>query len=488
MWCRALSVPIGIIILLTVGGGFALAEDAPVEGAVAPGEDAIAVPEAEIEGSLETEIEKAPVYEDEYEEDLRERYFRISQDFIKPQLLGLGRIGEVRRWPHGMIKAGPFRFSPYLTAALGWQSNAFLQEDDEKSTWFYETRFGLTGDGSFLKDKLTIRGTGEFYYRNYTREGVHDDWEGVFGLSTKYTLPVGVWVEAGAVYTRLFDPVDEEDVPTRMRRDQMDYFLDMGLDEAFQRLVGRSWKLELGFDFRTRNFHDEEFSLGDRVEWDTHLRLSYVLREDLDVYVEGTYGQIQSRSKRLNDSWHWNVDFGLDGSIDLTSSGRLQGQIFVGYRADVYDETSAYQVGSQTFFTEDNEDGDQVTAGLQLRYLMGTRTTLTALYTRTTTFSLKGNYQNVDRFDMSASYIVMDGLSARISGYYEWDQPSNVADVYRYGAGAGVRYSINDFVDADLSYDVRWRNDMGNPSEFPYARGVDYEDHRVILAVTFYLR
>ena len=47
-----------------------------------------------------------------------------------------------------------------------------------------------------------------------------------------------------------------------------------------------------------------------------------------------------------------------------------------------------------------------------------------------------------------------------MSIYAEWDRPSNgIDDVFRYGAGAGLRYAINDFIDADFSYDYRIRVD-----------------------------
>jgi hypothetical protein len=316
---------------------------------------------------------------------------------------------------------------------------------------------------------------------------VDDDWQGLLGLSTRYEIPLGVWVEVGATYTHLFDPVDEQDVPTRIERDQMDYFVNIGLDQAFQRLVGRRWKLEFSLDVRTRDFQEHEFNLGDRWEWEAGVQLSYMLREELDAYIRYSYGETYVDSIRLNDGNNHQISLGLNGAIDLTDSGRLQGQLFVGFKKNNFDASKLYEIGSADFYTDDEEDTDNITAGIQLRYLMGTRTTWTLLYTRDTNFSLKGNYQFVDRVDLSLTRILMERLTGRLAGYFEYDQPNTVADVYQYGAGAGVRYQINDFMDADLSYDARWRVDL-QPSNGANIAGNDYFDQRVILALTFYLR
>ena len=78
MWTRALSVPICLIVLLTVGGGYAAAEDVPTEGENVAAPDVPPV-EGETEGeALDSEVEEAQSYEEPYEESMSERFYRIT--------------------------------------------------------------------------------------------------------------------------------------------------------------------------------------------------------------------------------------------------------------------------------------------------------------------------------------------------------------------------------------------------------------------------
>lgn len=248
MWLRALSVPIGIIVLLVVGGGFAAAQDMPTQpGDPVDGDATEGTPTADdatpvegstegdvpVEATVESEIDAAPAYEEEYTEDLRERYFRITEDFISPQEIGLGSIGQVPFWSRGIIKAGPFRFTPYLSASIGWESNVFLNDENKVASWFWQARGGLVGDAKFMADKLVIRTSLEFLYRDYTEEEIGGDWQGIAGLAVRYNFPVGFWISAGVKYTRFFDPVFVSDVPTRAAHDSTRFFVDIGLNELF---------------------------------------------------------------------------------------------------------------------------------------------------------------------------------------------------------------------------------------------------------------
>lgn len=481
MWTRALSVPICLIVLLTVGGGYAVAEDVPADGTGMTAPDVQPV-EGETDGeALEGEIGEAPAYEEPYEESMQERYYRITRDFIKPQAIGLGRLGRIPVYPRGIIKAGPFRFSPFLNTEIGWQSNVNLEEDAEDSSWFWSARVGVTADAEFLKDRLKLLTTAEILYRDYTRGSVNDDWEGILGASMRYDIPVGIWVHLGATYTHLFDPVDEEDIPTRLERDGWDFFFDLGFDEILRRTLGGRFKVEVGMDVKNRNFAEHEFSLGDRMEAEAHLRVSYALKTELDVFIEGGYGYIIKSNTRLNDNDYVYLIGGLDGTYGFGSGQRIQGQIFAGVQRDQFDEQKELSIGSDRLHTDQGEDKTDLKAGAQIRYLMGTKTQFTVLYIRTTAFSLEGDFQTVDRIDLAANHLIIRGLMGRIAVFGEWNRPSNVDDTYEYGGGVGVRYTINDFLDADLNYDLRIRQDtepVGN----------DYEDHRVVLGLTFYLR
>ena len=481
MWTRALSVPIGLIMLLIVGGGLAYAEDAPAAGA-----EEMTAPEVQpVEGTegeaIEHEVKEAPAYEEPYEETMRERYFRMTRDFISPRQVGLGRVGRVPVTPRGIIKAGPFRFSPFLTTAVGWQSNPNLNEDDKDSSWFWEGRIGVTADASFLKDRLSINGMVDMLYRDYTRDSVNDNWDGSVGLSARYDLPVGFYIHAGAIYSHEFYPIDEIDLPDRAERDGWDFFFDFGFDEMLSKAFGGRFKVEVGFDVSNRNYSDHEFTLADRTEFEGHIRVSYSLRQELALYVEYAHGEITKNNTRLNDGSYDNLVFGIDGAYGFGPGQRLQGTIFAGVQRNEFDDQKVYRVGSDTLHTDDGDDKNDLKAGVQLRYLMGTRTQIRLIYIRTTAFSLEGDYQTVDRIDLSGDYTIIRGLVGRVGGYGEWDRPSMTSDVYRYGGGAGVRYMINDFLDADLNYEARYRQDTDK-------LGNDYEDYRVILGLTFYLR
>jgi len=518
MWFRALLVPVGVIVLLAVAG-LAYAEDAPP--AAMPGDAGASADEGMSDegmnvgdevgdemneaGTVESAMDEAPVYEEEYREDLRERYFRLTKDFINPQALGLGSVGRVPAWGSGVLRAGPFRYTPFLEASGGWESNVFLDEGDdndpisrernERSSWYWQIRTGVYGDAKFMQDKLTFRTVAEVLYRDYTRESAPGNWEGTFGLSARYSFPIGIWAEVGGTWYHLFDPIGEEDVPTRMERDQVDFSFDVGLDQAIQRVFGGKLKITVGADMSHTNFHKHEYSMGDRQEFSAYIKVAYNVIRELDAFIRYEHGWTNAGSHRLNDGFHDNIDVGVDGAYPITKSGRLLGTVFIGFRTDRFDDAEVYRVGSDRLTTDTNDKQDDLHAGAQLRWLLGTRTTVSALYVHSTEFSLTGNYQTVDRLDLSVNRIIIPALTARAAVYGEIDRPSAVGEsfryepggstkvgrVYRYGAGLGARYALSDFVDVSLHYDATMRNDTD-------INGNDYINHQVELGLTFHLR
>jgi hypothetical protein len=504
MWFRAIAVPVGIIILLAVGG-IATAQDDPMAGDDPMGADVLA-PEAQPEEGLdegpmtEGAIDEAAPVEKGYEDDLRERYFRITEDFISPQAIGLGEIGRVPAFGKGVLRAGPFRFNPSLRMSVGWKSNVFLDEgddqnpvtrdQDEEDSWFWEASASLLGDAHFLADRLTLRTALRVNYRDYFESDITNDWQAVMGLAAKYAFPMGVWFEIGATYKHLVDPIDEEDAPGRMSRSQWDYKLDIGIDQLAKRVFADRLSVVLGFDFRTRNFEDTEHRLGDRWEAEGTIRVSYRLIRDVAVFIEYAHEIREVESERLNDGDNDTLRFGMDGAYPLTQSGRLQGQIFVGFRRDEYDDPKEYRVDSYTNSTDTEDMKNSLNAGIMLRYLMGTRMTATLQYIRSTEFSLHANYQEVDRLDLGLTRLIIPGLTGNVAGYYEIDHPSRGRNehnpykghnVYRSGAGVGLRHVINDFMDVDVSGNADWRNDT-DPN------GKDYVSYTGMLGLTFYLR
>jgi len=498
MLSRALLVPVGVIILLAVGG-YAYAEDVapatPADPAVPA--DAMAPAEGQpVDGmnegaTIEGAIEETSPYEEEYEEDFRERYFRLTRDFINPQALGIGSIGRVPAWSQGILRAGPFRYTPFLEVSAGWSSNIFLDEgddddpitrdQDERSSSYWQVRTGLIGDARFFKDRLTFRSVIEALYRDHTRGSAADDWEGTFGLSGRYDFPIGFWVELGVTWYHLFDPIDQEDVPTRMERDTVDYSIDVGLDRALSRVFGGKLEISIGADVSTHNFHDHAYKMGDRQEVSAYIKVAYNVVRELNAFIRYEHGFTHAFSHRLNDGENSKIDVGLDGAYPITKSGRLLGTVFFGFRTDRFDDAEIYRVGSDRISTDTDDKKDDFHGGLQLRYLLGTRTTLSALYVHDTEFSLRGNYQTVDRLDLTGNYIVTRDLIVRAAVFGEIAQPSAVDDVYRYGWGVGGRYKISDIVDVGLSYDGRVRVDTD-------INGSDYIDHQVELSLTFHLR
>ncbi len=338
-------------------------------------------------------------------------------------------------------------------------------------------------DGQFLRDKVTLRGVVEWDYTEYLRESGRGDWQITAGVSARFEFDFGAWVEVGVVYSRLSDPIDHAFVPTRARRDDIDYTFELGLDRLFQRSFGRRWKFEVGFDVSTSKAVDSEFRLANRTSYTGRVRVAYNAIREVDVYAQYSYRVTQADTSSLNDGDSHLVEFGLDGAYNLTKSGRLQGIVFVGVRQSGWDPQDPFFIDSDMFLTEDDGSGKtSFEGGILLRYLMGTRTTIEFKYIHTVAFQLRGNYQDVDRADLSANQIITRQLMARVSVYAEWDRPSNgIDDVFRYGAGVGLRYAINDFIDADFSYDYRIRVDTD-------INGTDYEEHSVRIGLTFYLR
>jgi hypothetical protein len=118
---------------------------------------------------------------------------------------------------------------------------------------------------------------------------------------------------------------------------------------------------------------------------------------------------------------------------------------------------------------------------VDLRYLHGTE------------FSFYGNYQVVDRVDLTFSHNFSRQLTGRIGAFFEHTEPSGddpnqtippnnyyrqAGNETREGVGVGARYAINEWMDVDASTDVENRNDHGDKS---------YRSYTAVLGLTFYL-
>jgi opacity protein-like surface antigen len=473
MRLTALAVPI-IVVMLFLASGFAVAaeEGTPPEAEAAAGS----------EGAVEGEISSSTAYEADHEETLRETYFRITDNFIRPQYLGLGDFARVPAWPPSILKVGAFRLAPFLSAEAGWTSNVFLKESGERqSSWWVGARGGLIGDAKFASDRLHLKTVLELFYKKYTQQDKASDWEGLAGVSLRYTFPAGWWLESGITYLRVFDPIDEEDVPSRAKQDRVDFHFDVGFDQLFQRTVGSRWTFKVGVDLKTRNFSDDAFETGNRNQAVIRARLGYYVLKEMQVYAEYRYTITDAKNKRINDGRAHEFRIGTDGAYPI-AAGRLQGKVYLGYRRDAFDGPDVIIVGKSPELTDDNDKTDRLIAGLQLRYLPGSRTTLTFRYRRNTDFSTQGNFQYSDRIDLDGQYLIIQNLPVRAGGYVDWAQPSTGGKVTRYGVGAGARYRFIDNLDADLSWQSIWRNDDRGEN------GSEYVEHRFVLGLTFYIK
>jgi hypothetical protein len=176
--------------------------------------------------------------------------------------------------------------------------------------------------------------------------------------------------------------------------------------------------------------------------------------------------------------------------------------VSVGFDSAFYEDDTYVQDGV-TIRNDSDEEDTSLNVSVVLEYVQSPRTLWSLSYLRENRFTYHGNYQISDRVELALNQQLMQKLRGRVATYFEYDDPSGnlrpddntnpnpggpllpdtrtVSGDYpsstRFGAGFGLRYAINDFMDADMDYFWDRRNN----------RVDGYVNHHATAGLTFYL-
>lgn len=433
-------------------------------------------------------------------ETVEETFFRLSRDFVTNSEDGFKRLGSVPIWPRGDLKVGGIRLMPFVREAVQYTSNYYLHNNTGSTTGDHGTsnqfthinEIGCLADTALAGGRLRLSASVDSTW-NVNYNSVPDTWDFMGALGATYRWDTGVWIAGGVSYERRHDPADLPNLANDFARTNTRTFFNLGFDRDI--FFGTKIKWEFGVQTQQPHASDAAFSAMDRTEITVFAKGSYpFLKNTTRLFVIASERWDQRDSNAVNNGKAFGLNFGIEGSIPIRSGEYrgIRGQVSVGFENALY-TSDQYRQGSATVVNDTNRTATHVTAQAALQYVMSMKSTVDLRYLHQTEFSFYGNYQVVDRVDLTFSHNFTRQLTGRIGTFFEHTDPSgenpqqtippnnyarDAGTVTRVGIGAGARYAINEWLDVDASADVENRNDHSAKS---------YRVYTGVVGLTFYL-
>lgn len=446
-------------------------------------------------------------------ETIEETFFRLSRDFASTAEIGVRRVGMVPVWPRGELKFGAMRIFPYLREGFEYDSNFFQQHrtgdhgagnSANRAAYTWVNQIGAFGDMAFAggRARLTLAADSTWDVRdddgrsqdsNDPRVFVQeqdDAWEFTGTAALSYRWPQGVFVRGGYTYEKLQDPIDVEQTGEFPRHNHRPFFV-LGTDKDI--FFGTKARFEVGVSMRDTVADDSTLDDVDRTETEYYAKVSYPFwKRTTRAFVRARYRQDERESDQINDGNVWGTDFGIEGSIPLSEGEHrgLRGSVSIGFDAGQYEDED---FNNDLNVRDENSDNANLNVQAQLQYMISSKSTADLRFLRSNEFSYHGNYQVVDRFDLTFTHHLGQNLIGRVGLFWEHGDPSGrtayqsntvgtdttgeYPETYRGGGGFGLRYAITDYADLDFSYAYERRNN----------RITGFTNHEINLGVTFYL-
>lgn len=434
-------------------------------------------------------------------ETMEETFFRLSRDFLTNYDNGFRRLGSVPIWPRGEMKFGGFRIFPFMRQAVEWEDNYYLQpstgsasgDHGRQPQWTHVNELGAMADTALAGGRLKIGIGADSVWNVRYGDAPPDTWDFQGNVVATYSWPTGVWLSGGMTYERRHDPDDLPNLSDDFGRSDRQAFLNLGFDRDI--FFGSKLKYEVGVTTGNYQSQDVEYSDMDRQETTLHVKVSYpFLRETTRLFVLTRYRFDNRQSDAVNDGKTFGMNVGMEGSIPLREGEyrSIRGQLSVGFEDSLYDN-DVYRRGSEQVIADDDRTATNLNVQAALTYTMSPRSSASLSYLHGTEFSFYGNYQVVDRVDLTFTHNFSRRVTGRVAVYYEHTDPSGdnppetippndlthgSGNMNLEGLGVGVRYAYNEWMDIDLSADVENRNDHVDGS---------YRNYRGTLGVTFFL-
>jgi len=437
------------------------------------------------------------------EAGMEETFFRLTRDFVMTSDDSIHPLGHVPIWPRGEFKIAGFRVLPFVREGVTWDSNFYRQPETgngpnsqgRKAEWTHENELGVMADTALMGGRLGISmSIDSIWSVRYGHDAPSDTWDFEGQLGARYNWPSGVWIAGGYRYNRSHDPADLPTVSDDYGRATHGAFFNLGFDRDI--FFGSKLQFEFGVHTRDVDASNQAYADGNRTETTIYAKASYPFlgrkTTRLFAVVSDTFNQRDSQA--INDGSTVSFNTGIEGSIPLREGEYrgLRGQLSVGFQHGFY-ENKSYRQGSQEIVNDNSQDKTTLLFIAALQYIMSPKTTTDLRYTHDTQFSFYGNYEVVDRVEFSVSHTFSRALTGRADTYWEHTDPSGkqpqetvngtdfshgATNVNREGAGVGLRYAVNEWMDLDLSVNVENRNDVSENS---------FKNYEGVFGITFYL-
>ena len=476
-------------------------------------------PQAPADTAREDATRTMPVWESFGEsgtENLAETMYRLTREFQSTSDLGVRRLGAVPIWPRGDLKIGNVRILPYLREGVEYQSNFYKKsltgangaENANESAWTHQNQVGILADMALAGGRLNLAASADVIWNVRYDEGNPDRGRSANGnlidpekpdtteftgeFAAAYRFPSGVYVRGGIAFEQRDDPIDADPSSTEFQRTNRRTFLTAGMDRDI--IFGSKFRFELGMNVRDTIGRTDGLDDLDRTETGFYLKASYPFwKNTTRIFGRARYRQDERESDRINDGDVLGFDAGIEGSIPLREGEYkgLRGQVSIGFDSALY-ESDTFGTGPTAVIRDDGRRNASLSASAILQYMMSRKTTIDLRFLRTNQFSFHGNYQIVDRFDLSVVHNISPSLAGRVATFFEYSDPSGLLrqrpvaggpegpdypSSTRFGVGTGLRYKLNDWLDADMNFEWERRNN----------RLTGFTNYTASLGLTMYL-
>ncbi len=381
-------------------------------------------------------------------------YNDLVTDILTQAEIGYNRPGEFRPESRRAFKAGDLLVYPYLQQRFGYNDNIFLEDgeddgdpatdDDEDEDIYSLTRFGLLGRISFAQGDHNIELGGEASWNQFFDESDDSYFEGTAGAAWNF--------RSGSVYGKIADRFERREDPIEIALSNDLFRRNINTANGILGVDFDSFNIEGEANWENNDFTDSSFEFLNRDEYWGSIRPGIYLNPDLRLFVEGVYGE-----REMDDDGGINNSYWVEGSVGVTGeiAEHLSGRVQAGVIHETFDDNGTLD--------DLDDDHDDAVAVAVVRYEASNDTTVDTSFLRTQQFSVIGNYQVLNRADVTITHVLYPNLLGRVGGFAEHANVSNGNSIYRYGIGVGLKYRITSYLDLDADYSFKDREVVDTP-------------------------
>lgn len=239
------------------------------------------------------------------------------------------------------VRAGAFMLHPGVQLAAEYTDNVFFATENLNSDLVYHVRPYITAQSTWSKHSVNLTAGADFaLYSDFSERDYEDYFLGISGrINVKNRSSFSYALDYMDLHEDLNNRSSEQGIePTR-------YDLiagSLGYDHTFNRLslsgtVGYSdFNFDNALDSRGEIIDNQD---RDRTEKFFTLRTGYQFQTDKQVFLSYTGNNIDYGQPLDRNGFDRNGDgYSIQGGINLTISGKLEGDLGVGYHSRSFDD------------------------------------------------------------------------------------------------------------------------------------------------------